>query len=253
MQTSYLRAATGKGGPKAKASKFRTFSSPGSHATQRCRLAARGNRPAARGREKKQTGQAKKRKKKTKNNSPPLRLHAEMPLVNNVGRMATATKPCHKGRPLQTTSMRRASLIGMSTFMSATRTLRATQTPAWGQERALPTARPPNDVRRNARSSGVRDPLLPDCQPQRLQPCQEPRARAGQRMISEEKPRTHEVWEAAVDSKALSCSVRIRPSAHDDMNLGGRWVCPKPPSLPPHGFENGLYALQMSWSTDRDS
>ena len=120
--------------------------------------------PQPAGERKNKRAKQKKEKKKRKITLHPCRLHAEMPLVNNMGRMATATKPCHKGRPLQTTSMRRASLIGMSTFMSATRTLRATQTPAWGQERALPTARPPNDVRRNARSRGVGDPLLPDCQ-----------------------------------------------------------------------------------------
>ena len=38
--------------------------------------------------------------------------------------------PCHRGKPLHTTSMRRASLPATSIFMSATRTLRATRAPA---------------------------------------------------------------------------------------------------------------------------
>ena len=38
--------------------------------------------------------------------------------------------PCHEGRPLATTSMRRASATGTSMFMSATRTFRETRAPA---------------------------------------------------------------------------------------------------------------------------
>ena len=44
--------------------------------------------------------------------------------------------PCQRGRPFATTSMRRASAIGTSTFMSARRTLRATLAPASWQTRA---------------------------------------------------------------------------------------------------------------------
>ena len=44
--------------------------------------------------------------------------------------------PCQRGRPFATTSIRRASAIGTSTFMSARRTLRATLAPASRQTRA---------------------------------------------------------------------------------------------------------------------
>ena len=44
--------------------------------------------------------------------------------------------PCHGGKPLATTSMRRASLTGTSMFMSQTRTFRATCAPASRQTRA---------------------------------------------------------------------------------------------------------------------
>ena len=44
--------------------------------------------------------------------------------------------PCHRGKPLATTSMRRASLTSTSMFMSPTRTFRATCAPASRQTRA---------------------------------------------------------------------------------------------------------------------
>ena len=45
-------------------------------------------------------------------------------------------EPCHKASSLATTSMRRSSETGTSTFMSAKRTLRATRAPASWHTRA---------------------------------------------------------------------------------------------------------------------
>ena len=63
--------------------------------------------------------------------APPSRVTGETKVVSTA-----ACAPCQSGRPLASTSMRRASSAGTSTFMSRSRTLEATRAPASRHTRA---------------------------------------------------------------------------------------------------------------------
>ena len=63
--------------------------------------------------------------------APPARVAGETKVVSTA-----AWAPCHRGSPFASTSMRRPSARGMSTFMSRKKTLVATRAPASRQTRA---------------------------------------------------------------------------------------------------------------------
>ena len=101
--------------------------------------------------------------------------------------------PCHRGRPLQTTSIRRASCTGTSRFMSASRTFLATRAPA---SRHTPARARSRGMAREARTPAVAHAV-------RWSPSTSSGLRQAQARVASGSGRRN--WKCALGSVTSSC------------------------------------------------